>query len=112
MEYSGSYVFRLTDLASYRSIELAPNIFAYVVSERVSLCHTKKSTKRVCFWEGDCEVTLDINGQKVTVNDHDEKKGTRSYFVCDGISYYVVGHLFHLDDDEVTRLRYTVYKPL
>ncbi len=118
--YDGVYVFGKVDKAFYptsgsrsrvgNTIELAPGIYAKVLDERVSLCHTSKKQTHVCFWEGDCQVELSINGKRITINDHDEDKGKRSYFTFNGKEHYVQGRLFHLDDDEVTRLHYTVYR--
>lgn len=111
MKHSGVYEFGSIDMEACedcRTIELAPNIFAVVVRERVSLCRTSRKQTHSCFWEGDCEVELDIDGQTVIINDHDEKKDKRNYFVYNRRIYYVVGHLFQIDSDEVIRLRYTV----
>lgn len=88
-------------------IELAPGVDAEILNERVSLCHTSRQQTHRCFWEGDLELTLLIQGRKVVINDHDED---RTPFIYNGVQYHVIGHRHHLDDDDIVRLRYTVYR--
>lgn len=92
------------------TVELAPGISAVVLDEKVSLCHTSKDSTHMCFWEGDCEFTVDIDGQRVTVNDHDDQEKA---FVHNGVLHGIRGLRFDLDwsssvGDKLVHFQYVV----
>ena len=77
-----------------RTVMLAPGISAVVVDEKVSLCHTNEKSTHMCFWEGDCEFTVEVAGQRVTVNDHDDQQVA---FCFNGAIHSIRGLRFDLN---------------
>lgn len=45
------------------------------VSYREKLCPSQYDNSIRCFWEGDLEITLNVNGKDIVINDHDQRKG-------------------------------------
>lgn len=41
------------------------------ISYKNSLCNKIGSPKVFCFWEGDLEIKLILNGKEIIINDHD-----------------------------------------
>jgi|SRR5579863_6384158 hypothetical protein len=55
-----------------------PNLTGTYISFRNSLCPSRYDSSIRCFWEGDLEVVVKLNGKEITINDHDFKRGNRS----------------------------------
>ena len=66
------------------------------------LCSTRYgSSGPKCFWEGDLEITLNINGHIITINDHDKKQHKvtpfdlkRAIDYQQGIGQLIVGNTY------------------
>lgn len=50
-----------------------PELRLLYVSSENNLCPSNY-IDAFCFWEGDLQVTLEFNGERFTLNDHDQKK--------------------------------------
>lgn len=57
---------------SHLDFKQFPELQVIYLSSQNSLCPSNYSNI-VCFWEGDINLTLEVNGEKITLNDHDKK---------------------------------------
>lgn len=70
---------------------LIPDLNAAVVSYRNSICRSRYDQGVRCFWEGDLEVVLDVEGKKIVLNDHDDRQHKKGYFTKSDHTYHFVG---------------------
>lgn len=54
--------------------EAFPELKGTYIEFRNSLCPSQYDSSIVCFWEGDLEAKLLLNGKEISVNDHDYKR--------------------------------------
>ena len=62
----------------------------YLRSEN-NLCASRFGVKLMCFWEGDLNVTLEVDGKEIIVNDHDQKNSVSQTIQTDDYSYVFQG---------------------
>lgn len=62
------------------------------VSYKINLCPSQyTSYTMTCFWEGDLEITLNVNGKEITINDHDQQKSKTSMIATQNTIYQFQG---------------------
>lgn len=82
-----------------RQIDLtrSPELNIIYLQSENNLCPSNYSSA-VCFWEGDLSVVLSINGEKITLNDHDQKRGTKSIVKFGKYRYEFQGVAPHVEN--------------
>ena len=77
-----------------------------------NLCPSHYNGNIRCFWEGDLNVTLDVNGNQITINDHDQKKGNVNIVSVHDVQYIFQGIRPHIINDsrDQTYLIFTIKK--
>lgn len=69
-----------------------PELNIIYISSKIHLCPNKFGKDVVCFWEGDISVTLEINGQLITLKSSDKKNDITHIvdgYIFQGTGYYV-----------------------
>ena len=91
--------------------KLLPELNIEILDYQNNLCPSHYSDA-VCVWEGDLSATFLVNGQVVTVNDHDRQKGKFDTIGVNGFKYMFQGtnsYVKNKSKDE-TYLIFTVTK--
>lgn len=70
------YLLLARDDMIYKSIDIEefPELDIIYMGYRNSLCPSRYNSDIRCFWEGDLEIYLLVNGKLITINDHDKRK--------------------------------------
>lgn len=68
-----------------------PELKITVLGLRNRLCPSYRNPNIKCFWEGDLEVVLNVNGKEIIINDHDSRRGVRHDFAVNSTIYMFRG---------------------
>lgn len=82
-----------------------PDLTGKIISFKNSLCPSNWNKNIKCIWEGYLEVVLMLNGEKITLNNHDQKRNKVSL-----INGYKLQGLGPIIDGEKVYLKFSVEK--
>ena len=103
---SYDYRIQISDELQGKRINLRnfPELEIVYLRGRNELCPSNYSDA-VCIWEGDLSLDLQVNGEKITLNDHDRQRKEKGSLATDQFKYTFQG----LEPDVENRSRDQTY---
>lgn len=83
-----------------------PNLTGTYISFKNNLCPSHYNSSIRCFWEGDLEVVVRLNGKQITINDHDYKRG--KFSVVDNYVIQGLGAVIEDNSEDETYLKFLI----